>query len=99
MTVVTSGKWGVITQSKGKGRLEVGVPRCHQSGCIEIMDKANTTTPALTVSKVLGTIGLPALSFRAAMFAAQRTVATLMKIVLFAVCRPTHILYVRPING
>ena len=63
------------------------------------MDKANTTTPALTVSKVLGIIGLPASSFRAVMFAAHRMVATLMKIALFAICRPTQILCVGSIKG
>ena len=63
------------------------------------MDKANTITPlALTDSKVLGTIGLSASSFRAAMFAAQRMVAMLMKIELFAMCCPTHILCDRPVK-
>ena len=56
------------------------------------MDKANLATPALTDSKVLGTIGLPVSSFRAATFAAQRMVAMLMKTVLRAMCRPTQIL-------
>ena len=44
-----------------------------------MMDNANRTTRALTVSKVLEMIGLPASSFRVAMFAAQTMVATLMK--------------------
>ena len=57
-----------------------------------MMDKANLATPALTDSKVLGTIGLPVSSFRAATFAAQRMVAMLMKTVLRAMCRPTQIL-------
>ena len=63
-----------------------------------MMGKANTTTPALTASKGLGMIGLPPSSFRGAMFAAQRMVATLMKIELFAMCRPTQILCVRSIK-
>ena len=98
MTVVASGKRGVITQSKGKGRLKVK-EGCHRSGQNEMMDKANTIVPALTVSNVSGTIGLPASSFRAAMFAAQRTVTTLMKAELFATCRPTQILCVRYVKG
>ena len=98
MAVMASGKRGVITQSKGKGRLKV-TERCHRSGCNEMMDKANTITLALTVSNVFGTIGLPASSFMAAMFAAQRMAATLMKTELFAMCRPTQILCVRSIKG
>ena len=62
-------------------------------------DNANTIAPALTASNVLGTIGLPALSVRAAMFAAQRTVAMLMKIELFAMYRPTQILCIRAVKG
>ena len=50
------------------------------------------TIPALTVSNVSGTIGLPALPIKAATFAAQRIVATLMNTELFAMCRPTQIL-------
>ena len=57
------------------------------------------TTLALAVSKVSGTIGLPVSSFNAAMFAAQRMVATLMKIELFAKCRPTQILYIGTVKG
>ena len=65
-----------------------------------MMDNTNRTTRALTVSKVLGTIGLPASSFGAAMFAAQRMVATLMKIELLAMCRPTQILvWIRVVKG
>ena len=56
------------------------------------MDKPDMTTLALIISMVSGTIGLPVSSFRAAMFAAQRTVAMLMKIELLARCRPTQIL-------
>ena len=63
------------------------------------MDKANTTNPALTVSKVLGTIGLPTSSFRAVMFAAQRMVAMLMKTELFAMCRPRQILCFKSVKG
>ena len=85
ITIVASGKRGVITQSKGKGCLDV--KEGYQSGWNEIMDKANTTTPALTVSKVLGMIGLPAPSFRAVTFAAQRMVVMLMKTELFAIDR------------
>ena len=64
-----------------------------------MVDKANTTTPALTVSKVFGTIGLPASSFTATMFVAQRMAAMLMKTELFAMCRPTQILCVRSVKG
>ena len=63
------------------------------------MGNANRTTRALTVSKVLGTIGLPASSFGAAMFAAQRIVAMLMKIELLAMCRPTQILWIRAVKS
>ena len=62
------------------------------------MDKANMTNPALTVSKVSGTIGRPVLSFRAVTFAAQRMVAMLIKTELFAMCRPTQILCVRSVK-
>ena len=58
------------------------------------MDKANTTTPALTASKVLGTIGLSASFFTAVTFAAQGMVAMLMKTESSAMCRPMQILYV-----
>ena len=63
------------------------------------MDNANRTTRALTVSKVLEMIGLPASSFRVTMFAAQTMVTTLMKIELLAMCRPTQILWVRAVKG
>ena len=65
-----------------------------------MMDKADTITLALTVSRVLGTIGLSASSFRAVTFVAQRMVATLMKTELFAMCRPTQILCdIRSVKG
>ena len=90
MTVMASGKRGAMTQSNGKGPLKVR--GCHQSGWNEVVNKANTIAPGPAVSKVSGTIGLPASSFRAATFAAQRMVAMLMKTELLAMCRPTQIL-------
>ena len=91
-TVVTSGKQGVIRQSKGKGHLKV--KDCHLSGQDEIMDKAYVTTEALRISKVLEMIGLPALSIGAAMFTTQRMIMMLMKAELFAVCCSMQILCV-----
>jgi len=78
---------------EGKGRLKA------REGGNDVMDRAYTTTPALMVSNVLGTIGLPASSFRAATFAAQRMVAMLMKIELRAMYRPTQVLCVRSVMG
>ena len=57
-------------------------------------DRANAANPVLTVSNVLGTIGLPASSFRAVTLTAQRMVVMLMKTELFAIWRPTQILCV-----
>ena len=66
-----------------------------------MINKAYTIIPALTVSSVLGTIGRPASSFRAATFTDQRIVTMLMNAELFAMCRPTQILasYLNGIDG
>ena len=58
----------------------------------KIVYHAHKTSPGLTDSNVFGTIGFPASSFKAEIFAAHRTVATLRKTELFAICLPTQIL-------
>ena len=51
-------------------------------------------TPPGREASVSGMIGFPTLSFTAEMFAAQSSVAMLMKRALFAMWRPTQILEV-----
>ena len=69
--------------------MKVNVSRIAQGRTVQ---DAHKTSVALTASNVFGTIGFPASSFTANIFAAQRTVATLRKIELFAICLPTQIL-------
>jgi len=54
---------------------------------------AYTTIPAFTTSNVSGTIDRPDSSCTGAMFTAQRMDAMLMNSELFAMCRPTQILW------
>jgi len=90
ITVLTSSKRRVITQSNGKGWLDEREDVIIHSK-EWIMDDTNMASPGIA-SRVSGRIGFPPSSFRAEIFAAHRMVAMLRKSESFAINRPTQIL-------